>query len=76
MVTAPVGARRLSPYCALYTAEPDTTPTEIHGFCNGPGEVRAAPIPPATRGALIFTVRCDCDCHKAPPIEALKADAT
>ncbi|MEU5638509.1 hypothetical protein [Streptomyces milbemycinicus] len=43
---------------------------------SGAGEVRAAPISPATRGALIFTVRCDRDCHKIPPIEALKADAT
>ncbi|MDW6061187.1 hypothetical protein SAZ11_28135 [Streptomyces sp. FXJ1.4098] len=64
-MTVPVGTRRLSPYCALHTAEPDTTPAEIHAFCKGPGEVRAAPIPPATVGALIFTVRCDCDCHKA-----------
>ncbi|ADI08580.1 hypothetical protein SBI_05460 [Streptomyces bingchenggensis BCW-1] len=75
-MTVPVGARRMSAYCALYTAEPDTTPAEIHSFCKGPGEVRAQPIPPATRGALIFTVRCGCDCHKTPPIEVLKADAT
>ncbi|MER7790094.1 hypothetical protein [Streptomyces sp. NPDC097640] len=66
-MTAPANARRLSPYCAMYTAEPDTTPDEIHAFCKGPGEVRAAPMPPASRGALIFTVRCDCDCHQAPP---------
>ncbi|MGY0060881.1 hypothetical protein ACWY4P_30780 [Streptomyces sp. LZ34] len=75
-MTASIGARRMSPYCALYTAEPDTTPAEIHAFCKGPGEVRAAPIPPATRGALIMTVRCERDCHNNPPVEALKSDAT
>ncbi|KAK1181318.1 hypothetical protein B7755_026165 [Streptomyces sp. NBS 14/10] len=68
-MTVPASARRLSPYCALYTAEPDTTPAEIHAFCKGPGEVRLKPAPPATRGLLLFTVRCDRDCHK-------KADAT
>ncbi|MEU5608472.1 hypothetical protein AB0H03_06890 [Streptomyces sparsogenes] len=75
-MTAPARARRLSPYCELYTAEPDTTPAEIHAFCKGPGEVRAMPVPPATRGALIFTVHCDCDCHRTSPTEGLKADAT
>ncbi|MDX3227486.1 hypothetical protein [Streptomyces sp. ME19-01-6] len=75
-MTVPVGARRLSAYCALYTAEPDTTPDEIHAFCKAPGEVRATPIPPATRGALIFTIRCDCDCHQTAPIEAPKTNAT
>ncbi|MGO4760452.1 hypothetical protein AB4212_69440, partial [Streptomyces sp. 2MCAF27] len=64
-VTVPVDSLRMSPYCALYNAEPDTTPDEIHAFCTGPGEVRLTPIPPATRGLLIFTVRCDCGCHKA-----------
>ncbi|MFD8382539.1 hypothetical protein ACFV2X_29205 [Streptomyces sp. NPDC059679] len=64
-MTVPVGTRHMSPYCALYTAEPDTTPAEIHAFCTGPGEVRLKPVPPATRGALIMTVPCDCDCHKA-----------
>ncbi|MEU0807029.1 hypothetical protein [Streptomyces sp. NPDC005970] len=75
-MTVQVGARRMSPYCALYTAEPDTTLDEIHAFCKGPGEVRARPAPPATRGALIFTVRCDCDCHKTSPVGELKADTT
>ncbi|MFI1335611.1 hypothetical protein ACH4U7_36970 [Streptomyces sp. NPDC020845] len=74
-MTVPVGTRRMSPYCSLYIAEPDTTPDEIHAFCKGPGEVRLTPVPPATRGVLIMTVRCDCDCHKAAPIKVLKADA-
>ncbi|MFD8381604.1 hypothetical protein ACFV2X_24220 [Streptomyces sp. NPDC059679] len=65
-MTALPGARRLSPYCRMYNDEPGTTPAEIHAFCKGPGEVRLKPVPPATRGELIFTVRCDCGCHKAP----------
>ncbi len=68
-MSAPVGARRMSPYCALYTSEPDATPDEIHDLCRGPHEVRLKPVPPATRGVLIMTVRCDCDCHKAPPAD-------
>ncbi|MGO4420291.1 hypothetical protein AB4Z54_16545 [Streptomyces sp. MCAF7] len=75
-MTASASARRLSPYCQMHNDEPDTTPDEIHAYCSGPGEVRLKPIPPATRGLLIFTVHCDCDCHKTPPIEVLKADAT
>ncbi|MEU5646388.1 hypothetical protein [Streptomyces milbemycinicus] len=75
-MTAPAGARRLSPYCQMYNDEPDTTPDEIHAFCKGPGEVRLNPVPPAALGLLLFTVRCDCDCHKTPPVEVLKADAT
>ncbi|MGY0062188.1 hypothetical protein ACWY4P_37585 [Streptomyces sp. LZ34] len=75
-MTAPAADRRLSAYCDLYTAEPDTTPAEIHDLCRGPHEVRLKPVPPATRGALIMTVRCDCVCHRTPPAEALKADAT
>jgi hypothetical protein len=66
-VTVSIGARRLSAYCALYTTEPDTTPDEIHAFCKGPGEVRAAPIPLATRGVLIFTVRCDATATRPRP---------
>ncbi|NUP40086.1 MAG: hypothetical protein HOY76_24500 [Streptomyces sp.] len=66
----------MSPYCALYTTEPDTTPDEIHAYCEGPGEVRLTPVPPVTRGLLLFTIRCDRGCHKTPPIDVLKADAT
>jgi hypothetical protein len=69
-MSGPVSARRMSAYCALYTAEPDTTPAEIHELCRGPHEVRLEPVPPATVGVLIMAVRCDCDCHKAPQAEA------
>ena len=77
-MTAPADARRLSPYCQMYNDEaaPDATLDEIHSYCKGPGKVRLEPVPPATRGLLLFTVRCDCACHKTSPIEVLKADAT
>lgn len=51
-MTAPADARRLSPYCQMYTDEdePDATLDEIHSYCKGPGEVRLEPVPPATCG--------------------------
>ncbi|MFK4189574.1 hypothetical protein ACI2L4_37230 [Streptomyces sparsogenes] len=75
-MNAPAGARRLSAYCQLYNDDPDNTPADIHGLCKGPGEVRAKPVPPATRGTLIMTIRCDCDCHDTQPGEVGVMDAT
>lgn len=73
-MTAPATARRLSAYCELATTWPKYADEHMH--CRGPYEVRLAPVPPATRGVLIMSVRCDCDCHRTPPDEELKANDT
>lgn len=67
-MTAPAADGRLSAYCELATKWPKYA--DEHAHCRGPHEVRLTPVPPATRGALIMTVRCDCGCHRTPPLEA------
>lgn len=71
-MTAP--AHHLEPDCRLATERPEYA--GLHKECRGPHEVRLPPRPGQQVGILLFTVRCDCDCHKEDRDAALLADAT